>query len=200
MAVSQSSKPLEIHFMAGSIHGNLSGNLKVVQSGLTSFLKALQTKPIEKLVISTGKQKGLFHGERCEAAAIRNILQAQKETSGFLGLGRQAISGNSIILSQLLADQSYLQELTIGARLKKIDSEALARSLEKARQIQLKTLELTNICLSDESVSSFAKFIKTQTLEKLHLCNRVQEINIFTREITFDAPPRIKDVAQTELI
>ena len=65
MAVSASSKPLEVHFMAGSIHGNLGGNLKVVSSGLTSFLNALQTKPIEKLVISTGKQKGLHRGEKC---------------------------------------------------------------------------------------------------------------------------------------
>ena len=88
MTVSTSSKPLEVHFMAGSIHGNLGGNLKVVQSGLTSFLNALQTKPIEKLVISTGKQKGLHRGEKCQAAAVRNILQAEKATGGFLGLGR----------------------------------------------------------------------------------------------------------------
>jgi len=78
-----------------------------------------------------------------------------------------------------LADQSYLQELTIGARLKKIDTEALGRALEQARQIQLQTLQLTNACLSDEAVSSFARFIKTQTLQKLHLAHRTEEIRIF---------------------
>ena len=55
LQVSNSVKPISVSMMAGSVHGNLEGNLKVVQSGLSAFLKALQTKPIEKLVISTGK-------------------------------------------------------------------------------------------------------------------------------------------------
>ena len=110
-----STKPLSIHFTAGSINGNLEGNLKVVQAGLASFLRALQSKPIERLVISTSKQKGDFKGQKCVSAATRNILQAVKNQGGFLGLGRQAINGNSLLLGQVLADQSYLQELTIPA-------------------------------------------------------------------------------------
>lgn len=53
--ISTTKQPLSIHFSAGSIHGNLDGNLKVVQSGLTTFLRALAQKPVERLVISTGK-------------------------------------------------------------------------------------------------------------------------------------------------
>ena len=71
---------------------------------MTTFLKAIQSKPIEKLVISTGKQKGTIRGVKCESAAFRNILQAVKSNAGFLGLGRTAYSGNSLILAQVIAD------------------------------------------------------------------------------------------------
>ena len=91
-------------------------------------------------MITTGKQKGLFEGKRCTWAAGRNILQAEKAGSGFLGLSKQTISGNSLLLASALQDQSYMQELTIGARLKKIDSEAIAKSMQNSRHIQLKTL------------------------------------------------------------
>ena len=53
--VNSSTKPLNINFLAGPIHGNLEGNLKVIQAGMTSFLKSIQFKPIDRLVISTGK-------------------------------------------------------------------------------------------------------------------------------------------------
>ena len=74
MTVTHATKPLHVTFLAGSVHGNLEGNLRVVQSGLASFLKSIQTKRIEKLVISTGKQKGQYKGQPCQWAAGRNIL------------------------------------------------------------------------------------------------------------------------------
>lgn len=89
------------------------------------------------------------------------------------------MSGNSLILAQLIESQSDLIELTIGARLKKIDSEAITKGMEKARSLQLKVLKLTNACLSDESVISLAKFLQTQTLEILHLTNRSEQMNNF---------------------
>jgi len=117
-----------------------------------------------------------------------------------LGLGRQAISGNSLLLASALTDQSYLTELTIGARLKKIDGEAIARSLEKARSIQLKTLQLTDICLSDESVISFSKFFQTQTFQRLLLCHRTEQITEFISGLSPGEPSRIKDSAMAEFI
>ena len=53
--VNASTKPLHVSFLAGSIHGSLGSELKEVQTGLTSFLRSLQHKTLEKLVISTGK-------------------------------------------------------------------------------------------------------------------------------------------------
>ena len=200
IAVSSSNKPIHVNFLAGSIQGNLAGNLKVVQSGLSSFLKTLQSKPIEKLVITTGKQKGTINGKKCQWASVKNILQAEKATGGFLGLGRQAVSGNSLILASALTDQSYLQELTIGARLKKVDCEALAKSLEKARSIQLKTLQLTNVCLSDEAVNAFSRFFHTQTFDRLLLSHRTETIHQFAMGLCADTPSRIKDNAMGELI
>ena len=102
--IAQTKQPLSVHFSAGSIYGNLEGNLKVVQSGLTTFLKVIQSKPIERLVISTGKQKGMFRGYKCVAAAAKNVLQSERAKGGILGLGRQPITGNSIILAQALSD------------------------------------------------------------------------------------------------
>lgn len=96
-----------------------------------------------------------------------------------MGLRTQSVSGNSLILAQLIESQSDLIELTIGARLKKIDSEAITKGMEKARSLQLKVLKLTNACLSDESVISLAKFLQTQTLEILHLTNRSEQMNNF---------------------
>lgn len=55
VTISGTNKPLHLNLLAGSIHGQLAGNLKVVQSGFSTFLKAIQSKPIEKLVITTGK-------------------------------------------------------------------------------------------------------------------------------------------------
>ena len=96
-----------------------------------------------------------------------------------MGLRTQSVSGNSLILAQLIESQSDLIELTIGARLKKIDSEVITKGMEKARSLQLKVLKLTNACLSDESVISLAKFLQTQTLEILHLTNRSEQMNNF---------------------
>ena len=59
-------------------------------------------------MITTGKQKGTFEGKKVTWAAAKNILQAEKAGTGFLGLGRQTTSGNSLILASALNDQSYL--------------------------------------------------------------------------------------------
>ena len=40
-AINASTKPLSIQVMTGSIHGECSGNLKVVQNGLGQFIRAL---------------------------------------------------------------------------------------------------------------------------------------------------------------
>ena len=55
------------------------------------------------------------------------------------------------------------------------------------------------MCLSDESVSSFAKFIRTQKLEKLHLSHRAEEIRLFDKTIVADFPAKIKDASMGEL-
>ena len=70
--------------------------------------------------------------------------------------------------------------------MKKIDTDALARSLESARSIQLKTLQLTNVCLSDESVISFARFFQSQTLETLHMSHRTEVMTLFGTSLSVD--------------
>ena len=39
--INQIQKPLHVSFLAGSVNGTLEGQLKVVQAGLGSFLKAI---------------------------------------------------------------------------------------------------------------------------------------------------------------
>jgi len=54
--------------------------------------------------------------------------------------------------------------------------------------------------MSDESVTSFSKFLRTQTLQKLHLAHRTEEIRVFGKEVVPDIPAKIKDVPMTEFI
>ena len=82
--------------------------------------------------------------------------------------------------------------------MKKIDTDALARALENARSIQLKTLQLTNVCLSDESVLSFARFFASQTVETLHMSHRTEAITGFGSSLSVDQPNRIKDATMAE--
>ena len=82
--------------------------------------------------------------------------------------------------------------------MKKIDTDALARSLENARSIQLRTLQLTNVCLSDESVISFARFFASQTLETLHISHRTETMTMFGNTLSVDQPNRIKDATLAE--
>ena len=82
--------------------------------------------------------------------------------------------------------------------MKKIDTDALARSLENARSIQLKTLQLTNVCLSDESVMAFARFFASQTLETLHMSHRTEIMSMFSNALSVEQPTRIKDAAMAE--
>ena len=74
--------------------------------------------------------------------------------------------------------------------------------MEKSSQLQLKTLQLTNVCLSDDAVNSFAKFLKSQTLEKLHISNRTEFIQHYGNSAAacYDQPTKIKDVAMAEFI
>ena len=84
--------------------------------------------------------------------------------------------------------------------MRKVDSEAIAKALEKSRDIRLKTLQLTDVCLSDESVHSFSRFLQGQSLERLLLCNRTEQITMFPTGVSPGEIPRIKDSTMQEFI
>ena len=54
--------------------------------------------------------------------------------------------------------------------------------------------------MSDEAVTSLARFIRTQTLKKLHLAHRTEDIRNYGKEVVPDIPTKIKDTNITELI
>ena len=47
---------------------------------------------------------------------------------------------------------------------------------------------------------SFAKFLRQQNLQKLHLAHRSEDIRIYSQEVVTDVPVKIKDAAMTEFI
>lgn len=47
---------------------------------------------------------------------------------------------------------------------------------------------------------SFAKFLRQQNLQKLHLAHRSEDIRVYSQEVVTDVPVKIKDAAMTEFI
>ena len=91
-----------------------------------------------------------------------------------MGIGKSDFGGNSVLLGNLLMGQRNLKQLSIGARLKKLDAEMLLESLNSAA-LQLEGLKLTSVCLSKISMPNLSRFILRQRKLRVLVVHHVSE-------------------------
>lgn len=137
------------------------GKSAELASDLKTLLDVVSARPIGEINInSTSYTKTYELGEDRKERKVhykieQNILQSYYPPAGVFGLRSGYLTGNTIVLSDILKSSQTLRSLTIDARLNEDDGKLICKGLSFS-QCMLECLRLKLVAFTDEAIESLS--------------------------------------------